>query len=307
MKILLIADRPGWAYDTLAQSIKKHSIYPSIEIQYISDLRLNPDSANLSDFDVVFFFLWYDAMRYGMKIKGFDFRKTCVGIHSISSWKNRGLNENQTSLICNQFAACGYISQEIGGLLDPKNGFYTPNGVERVIFFPSEYPEFNQELRLMWVGNPGRAHHGENKAFFHLVKPVIEEYSDRGVKLLVATHEQKIDHSEMGKFYRANHVLICASLFEGGPLPVIESLACGRPVVSTNVGIVPEVITNGENGFIFPRTKTGLRQIIEMLLANPSKLSSMASKCADSVSDRFSESMAKSYDSMFKFVFESSR
>ena len=65
MKILLVADRPGWAYDTLAHSIKKHSSYSSIEIQYISELRLVLDSADFSQYDVVFFFFVVrcDAIR----------------------------------------------------------------------------------------------------------------------------------------------------------------------------------------------------------------------------------------------------
>ena len=151
-------------------------------------------------------------MRYGVKVKGFDFNKTCVGVHSISSWENRGYDEKQTALICNQFAAAGYISQEINQLLELKNGFYTPNGVERDIFSPSEYPCIEQDLRVMWVGNPGHGHHGENKAFFHLVKPVIEEFVDRGVTLHTATPEEKIPHAQMGQFYRDNHVLICSSL-----------------------------------------------------------------------------------------------
>ena len=302
MKILLIADRPGWAYDILAHSIKKYSSYSSIDIQYISELRLVLDSADFSQYDVVFFFLWYDAMRYGVNIKGFDFKKTCVGIHSISSWENRGYDEKQTSLICNQFAASGYISMEINHLLNLDNAFYTPNGVESDIFFPSEYPCLEQEVRFMWVGNPGRGHHGENKAFFHLVKPVVEEYTDRGVTLHTATSDDKIPYVQMGKFYRDNHVLICASMREGGPLPIIESLACGRPVITTNVGIVPEVVRDGENGLLFSRSKSELRKIIDMILHDSSKLSSMARNCMASVSDRFADAMASSYDKMFHFV-----
>lgn len=302
MKILLVADRPGWAYDTLAHSIKKHSSYSSIEIKYISELRLVLDSADFSQYDVVFFFLWYDAMRYGVKIKGFDFNKTCVGIHSISSWENRGYDEKQTSLICNQFAASGFISQEINELLDLDYGFFTPNGVEKDIFFPSDYPCVDQGLRFMWVGNPGRGHHGENKAFFHLVKPVIDEYIDRGITLHTATSDDKIPHDQMGQFYRDNHVLICASLREGGPLPIIESLACGRPVITTKVGIVPEVVEDGENGFLFSRSKSELRKIINLVLEDCSKLSLMARNCVSSVTGRFADTMATSYDNMFHFI-----
>ena len=35
MNILLVADRPGWAYDILAQSLCKHSSYDQISVAYI--------------------------------------------------------------------------------------------------------------------------------------------------------------------------------------------------------------------------------------------------------------------------------
>lgn len=47
-------------------------------------------------------------------------------------------------------------------------------------------------------------------------------------------------------------VFLMTSQREGGPTSVLEAMLIGAPVVSTNVGIVPEVITNGINGFISP-------------------------------------------------------
>ena len=43
---------------------------------------------------------------------------------------------------------------------------------------------------------------------------------------------------------------IMTSEREGGPTSVLEAMLMGTPVVSTNVGIVPEVITDGINGFV---------------------------------------------------------
>ncbi len=43
---------------------------------------------------------------------------------------------------------------------------------------------------------------------------------------------------------------ILTSEREGGPTSVLEAFCYKVPVVSTNVGVLPEVINNGENGFI---------------------------------------------------------
>ena len=300
MKVLLVADRPGWAYDILANSISRHSTH-DVSIQYIVDIRTHLERANFDEFDVVFFFLWYDGMRYGPKIKGFDFNKSIVGIHSIASWENRGFSEEHVVQVCDQFAATGYISQEIGDLLGLDRGFFTPNGVESSLFHPSP-TLFEKPLRLMWVGNPSSRHHGGNKGFHSIVKPVLEAFDAGDVVLHTASPDNPVAREDMGEFYRSNHALICSSRTEGGPMPVIEALACGRPVITTSVGIVPEVVVHGTNGLVYERSRQGLKSAIEDLLASPESFQAMASHAPESVTSRLAEVTVLHYDKMFEFV-----
>ncbi|MFX1256311.1 MAG: glycosyltransferase family 4 protein [Promethearchaeota archaeon] len=50
--------------------------------------------------------------------------------------------------------------------------------------------------------------------------------------------------------YNTLDLYIITSREEGGPLALLESMATGVPVVSTKVGMVPEVIESGKNGLI---------------------------------------------------------
>lgn len=300
MKLLLVPDRPNWAYDILAQSIKNHSTH-DVSMMYVVDIRRNLSSVDFSSFDVVFFFLWYDAMRYGPYIKGFSFDKTCVGIHSIASWENRNRTPAHVIKVCNQFAATGYISEEIGEILNLERGFFTPNGVEGSLFHPSPIV-FEKPLRLMWVGNPSSRHHGENKGYHSIVKPVIESYDEGEVVLHTASPDNPVARDDMGAFYRANHALICSSRTEGGPMPVIEALACGRPVITTSVGIVPEVVVHGTNGLVYERSRQGLKDAIDAVLASPESYQAMAKQAPESVVDRLAASTVGHYDKMFEFV-----
>ena len=297
MKILLIADRPGWAYDILAQSLQKSSTKHEIKIEYIINIRRDPSSFDLTPYDITFFFLWFDGMRYGPEMKGFQFSKTCVGVHSLS-WIKRGMSSKQAEDICNQFAGTGYISQEIGSVLNLDNGFFTPNGIDRKLFYPTPLPP-GEDIRFMWVGNPSTSHHGDNKAFYSIVEPVC---ADLGVTLHTATPLNRVPRDEMGQFYSENHVLICSSEHEGGPMPILESLASARPVISTKVGIVPELVIPNQNGIVIQRSRTALKEAIQSILNDPQKLESMHKSLMHEQFTRYNEDMLKSYYTMFDAV-----
>lgn len=47
-------------------------------------------------------------------------------------------------------------------------------------------------------------------------------------------------YETMQTFYDSVDMLVCTSISEGGPLPVFEAIACGVPVISTDVGLVKE-------------------------------------------------------------------
>ena len=55
---------------------------------------------------------------------------------------------------------------------------------------------------------------------------------------------------DVAPFYAAFDALVLPSSNEGTPVSVIEALGAGRPVVATRVGGVPDVVSEGEDGFL---------------------------------------------------------
>jgi glycosyltransferase involved in cell wall biosynthesis len=62
-------------------------------------------------------------------------------------------------------------------------------------------------------------------------------------------------------------VAVCCSDFEGTPLSVVEYMAAGLPIVATQVGGLPELVHDGENGLLVERRDaSGLAAAIGKLL-----------------------------------------
>ena len=89
------------------------------------------------------------------------------------------------------------------------------------------------------------------------------------------------------ELYRAADGALLSSAWENFPHAVVESLAVGTPVVSTDVGGVAEVVEDGVNGFLVsPGDADALAGAIRRLLADPQPLRAAA---APSVADYAAE------------------
>lgn len=58
-----------------------------------------------------------------------------------------------------------------------------------------------------------------------------------------------VPRSRLPDIYSLLDVYLVTARVEGGPMTVLESLACATPVVATRVGLVPDVVIDGVNGF----------------------------------------------------------
>ena len=64
-------------------------------------------------------------------------------------------------------------------------------------------------------------------------------------------------------------IKVIASLSEGGPLTVLEAMAAGCAIVTTKVGVVPEVLTDDETAcFIPPQSSKAIAAKLQWLMAN---------------------------------------
>ncbi|MFL6247676.1 MAG: glycosyltransferase family 4 protein [Thermoanaerobaculia bacterium] len=75
-----------------------------------------------------------------------------------------------------------------------------------------------------------------------------------------------VPRHELGALYQQHDVFVTATLNEAFALVVLEALACGLPVIGTNIDALRAVIRDGENGLLVPpRDPRALADAIERL------------------------------------------
>jgi glycosyltransferase involved in cell wall biosynthesis len=101
---------------------------------------------------------------------------------------------------------------------------------------------------------------------------------------------------ELAALYPALDAYLVTSREEGGPQGVLEALACGVPVVSTRVGLAPDVIEHGGNGLLAEVEDAGaLAEAAAGLLADAGLRERLARRGPGSVADHGWDRVAERY------------
>lgn len=113
-------------------------------------------------------------------------------------------------------------------------------------------------------------------------------------------------NDEIFKYYRATDLLVCASYEESSPLVILEAMAFGVPIVSTNVFGVPEIVRDHQDALLVPPDNEELmaeaidKVLKDNILSNRIKLSARYRLDTFFTQDQ----MIAEYDLMFRSVYE---
>jgi glycosyltransferase involved in cell wall biosynthesis len=91
-----------------------------------------------------------------------------------------------------------------------------------------------------------------------------------------------IASEQLGSLYQMADVFVLPSLFEGFGIPVLEAMACGTPVVSSNATSLPEVV--GDAGVLVdPYDVEGMAEAMYEVLSNDGLRDTLVTKGLDRV------------------------
>ena len=72
------------------------------------------------------------------------------------------------------------------------------------------------------------------------------------LQLQRTTFTGRVEHDEINRQYSASDIYLNASKIDNQPLSILEAFACGLPVVTTEAGGIPDIVTEEISGFLVP-------------------------------------------------------
>jgi O-antigen biosynthesis protein len=164
--------------------------------------------------------------------------------------------------------------------------------VESFLKLPQQY---RTNIVVSFVGNPIQEGYCE--------KLKKRASGESGIKFL-----GPLPQEEVGKMIGKADALVCTSREETGPLVVLEAMAAGKAVISTNVGSVEEMIVDKEHGLIVPTDDpTVLTERIQYLYDNRSEVQRLGENARSRYLDHFTlEHMAEDVLSVIKMRLKAS-
>jgi len=86
-----------------------------------------------------------------------------------------------------------------------------------------------------------------------------------------------LEHKEVAEYYNSSDLFILPSLEEGLGYVSGEALACGCPVIASNVGGIPDIVIDGKTGLLFePKDVDDLKDKINYMINNKNDALKMA-------------------------------
>jgi glycosyltransferase involved in cell wall biosynthesis len=329
-RIALVVDVDNWAFANIARQVIKN-LGHKYDFQYIVMDGIDNIIKVLflvEDCDVVHFFwrgqlLWlndYPTHDYLQKL-GFcetdEYIKELMPNLNISTavydhlfLDNKASQTKEVLKYVKNYYVCSKrlnkIYSNLEGIKRPKA--VVTDGVDLKKFFPKNLKRFDtistRKIVIGWAGNSKWTSDIEDfKGVHTILKPALEELKREGYGIEEYFADRvirMIPHDKMNDYYSKIDVYICPSKIEGTPNPVLESMACGVPVISTDVGIVPDVFGKKQKKMILEeRSKECLKEKLVYLFENKGLFKELSEENLNSIKGWSWVEKCKDFDRYF--------
>jgi glycosyltransferase involved in cell wall biosynthesis len=194
-----------------------------------------------------------------------------------------------------------------------------PFGVDTEVFKPAQGNEQQEEFGILYAGSlyalkgvpfliRAMAYVRRNKIKANLT--IVGEGSQKGALTALAKTLQIEKHvkfvgfvpnSKMPMHYNRCDIFCFPTLGEPFGKAVVEAMACGKPVIATNVGGTAEIIQNGANGILVPPANSeAIAAEIARLINDAQERRRIGKRARETAVERFSwEKIAEKYHHLY--------
>lgn len=279
-KIALIADIKGWAFDGAAHLIKDAlKDCCIVDIFYRKENGVYNDVCDILEktynYDVIHFF-WRKELLVLLNPENVEkLENKGISVEILKTKLSTGIYDHLLiddeqlypifNDICKKYVTS---SKKLFNIYSQNESIKSPfmilgDTFDEKAFYPMEknkdYPD--DTLVIGWVGNSKWSNNLLNKdgnpidykGLNTVLSPVIQELKSEGYKIVEHYADRNIKQipiEEMPNYYTKVDLVVCASIVEGTPKPILESMGMGIPMISTDVGIVNEYFGPNQKNFI---------------------------------------------------------
>jgi glycosyltransferase involved in cell wall biosynthesis len=176
---------------------------------------------------------------------------------------------------------------------------------------------FNLDPNEFIFGNVGRLHEQKGHKFLLQAMAQMTNQSRLMIvgdgrlreQLMILAAELKISdrvlflgaRADINEFLSAINVFIMPSLWEGQPIALLEALAIGKPCIASSVDGIPEIITDGINGYLVsPKDVETLAKAMDLAIEQPELLQKFSRCSPKTISPKFlAQNMAMEIASIY--------
>jgi len=243
-RVILVCETRGWAFESICkQIVKAYGDRYDCQIVDIDDItRWGGEPQRC---DVALHFWWKSAVRYQGIIRA---KRVAVGVYDHWSIPQQPQQFQECVDVVNCFyVASEAIASDLALRAPGKPIYLTEDGVDLDLFTPQPFPA---EFTVGWTGNG--VYESLGMGDLKGIKLITEAARRCNVPLVIQDKQAKqLRQDEMPEgFYSKISCYVCASISEGTPVPSLESLATGRLLVSTRVGLVPKLAADNPDAVI---------------------------------------------------------
>ena len=155
-------------------------------------------------------------------------------------------------------------------------------GLPRVLFVGGDFARKGGPLLLDWF-----LQRGQGRCELHLVTRQPPAFEQAPAGLHIHTGLEANDPRLM-QLYRESHIFVLPTLADCFSVASIEAMATGLPVITTNVGGVPDIVADGQEGYLIePQDGAALSCGLDRLLGDTELRRAMGERARATVLEQF--------------------